>query len=499
MVLGRIAADHGNWRAAVDLFRDAGDLAADASARAAGWTQQARCLIALNRQDEARSVADRAEALLVANLDDAADPLALDTLGAVRSRTGDLTGAARLFERAVALRPDAPAYLYNLGLARQFIGDLDGAEEAYDRVLAVDPMHARALSAIVSLRRQTTERNLLPGLTSLFRDDDPDAGRQQAIGHAIAKTHEDMGEPLASLDWLKRAKAGRRRLVGSPLENDNRLFAAALKTTSGVTSRVEDSQPVFIVGLPRSGTTLVDRILSSHPDIASVGELSDFSNHVKRMVETASPRVLDEDTLIAARGLDRDELGRRYLASLASQPRAPRPGGAECDRRLIDKMPLNIFYAGLIHEALPNARILCLRRHPVDSALANYRQLFATDFPYYDYALDLADTGRYYALFDGLVAHWRETLPPNRFTEVRYEDVVADLETQARRLIAFLGLEWDPICLDFHKNAAPVATASSVQVRSPVYSSSVGRWRSYGEAIRPLLDALDAAGIAYQS
>ncbi|CAN5399006.1 hypothetical protein BH10PSE2_BH10PSE2_13370 [soil metagenome] len=498
MVLGRIAVDHANWRAAGDLFREAGDLAAAGSDRAAGWAQQARCLIALNRQDEARVVADKAEAALRGE-PESPDPSftldtphTLDTLGAVRSRTGDLAGALALFERASAARPANPAFLYNLGLARQFNGDLDGAEHALKAVLALDPEHARALSALVSLRRQTTESNALPALIALFRDDDPDPARQQALGHAIAKTHEDLGEATASLAWLARAKAGRRRRVGSPLDSDRRLFAAAKRTLAGHRARIDSAQPLFIVGLPRSGTTLVDRILSSHPDIASVGELSDFSNHVKRMADTASPRVLDEATLTAATGLDRDELGRRYLATLARQPQ-----GGNGDGRLIDKMPLNVFYAGLIHEAMPNARILCLRRHPVDSALANYRQLFATDFPYYDYALDMADAGRYYALFDDLAAHWRETLPADRYTEVHYEAVVADLESEARRLIAFVGLDWDPACLEFHDNAAPVATASSVQVRSPIYSSSVGRWRRYGEAIRPLLDVLDQAGIAY--
>ena len=488
MVLGRIAADHANWRAAAHLFGEAAGLSADNPSRIAAMVQQARCLIAINRQDEARDIADRAEVLLSPT----ADPLTLDTLGVVRSRTGDLAGAVRLFERAVAARPSVAAYLYNLGLARQFNGDLDGAEAAYDRVLALEPTHARVLSAVTSLRRQTPENNRLSVLIPLFKDDDPDTARQQHLGHAIARTYEDMGEPIASLDWLGRAKAGRRRKVGSPIDHDRDVFHAAGRTVSGNLSGIADSQPVFIVGLPRSGTTLVDRILSSHPDISSVGELSDFSSIVKRLADTPSDRVMDVDTLTAACDLDRAEIGRRYLAALRAQPRAD--GG---DARLIDKMPLNVVYAGLIHEALPHARIICLRRHPVDSALANYRQLFATDFPYYDYGLDLADAGRYYAMFDSLVAHWRAVLPANRFTEVRYEAVVADLETEARRLIDFIGLDWDSACLDFHRNAAPVATASSVQVRSPIYSSSVGRWRRYGEGLKPLLDALDEAGIAY--
>lgn len=495
MVLGRIAADHANWRAAAALFAEAAERAGDGAGRAAGWAQAARCLIALNRTGDARRAIDRAEA----EADETASPITLDTLGAAQTRTGDLARAVRLFERAVAARPDNAAFRMNLGLARQFNGDLEGAGAAYEAALALAPDQARPLSALVSLRRQTAQDNRLKTLTSLFRDDDPDPARQQHLGHALAKTHEDLGDPVASLDWLGRAKAGRRARVGSPIEEDRRLFAASRETrpahSGGARSEVTDDTPVFIVGLPRSGTTLVDRILSSHAEVVSMGELADFSTEVKRLAETPSPRVLDVETLEAARALDHSELGRRYLAAVADQARrAGEPAGV---LRRIDKMPLNVFYAGLIHQALPNARVLCLRRHPVDSALANYRQLFATDFPYYDFALDLADAGRYYAMFDDLVGHWRETLPPDRFTEVAYEDVVADMEGQARRMIAFLGLDWDPACLDFHTNAAPVATASSVQVRSPIYSSSVGRWRRYGEGLKPLLDVLDAAGIAY--
>lgn len=490
MVLGRIAADHANWRAAAALFAEAAGLSADNAGRAAGWAQEARCLIALNRTDEARIAIDRAEAAL----DEGASPLTLDTLGAARTRTGDLAGAVSLFERAVAARPDSAAFQCNLGLARQFNGDLEGAQTAYEAALAIDPDQVRALSALVSLRRQTAEDNRLAALQALFRDDDPDPARQQHLGHAIARTFEDLGDPVASLDWLGRAKAGRRAKVGSPIETDRRVFEAARTTTTGVVSDLADDTPVFIVGLPRSGTTLVDRILSSHAEVVSMGELADFSTQVKRLAETPSPRVLDVETLEAARNIDRSELGRRYLAAVEGQDTRTGVGAA---RRRIDKMPLNVFYAGLIHEALPNARILCLRRHPVDSALANYRQLFATDFPYYDYALDLADVGRYYAMFDGLVGHWRETLPSERFAEVAYEDVVADTEAQARRLVDWLGLDWDPACLAFHSNAAPVATASSVQVRSPIYASSVGRWRRYGDGLKPLLDALDVAGIAY--
>ena len=160
----------------------------------------------------------------------------------------------------------------------------------------------------------------------------------------------------------------------------------------------------------------------------------------------------------------------------------------------VDKLPLNFFYIGFIHFALPNAKIVCLRRQPLDSCLSLYRQLFAVTFSYYNFTYDLADIGRYYVFFDRLLAHWRRVLP-GKVLEVSYESLVADQEPTTRALLDFCGLRWEPQCLDFHTNAAPVATASSVQVRAPLYGTAVGRWRRYAAQLEPLIAQLRAAGI----
>jgi hypothetical protein len=221
--------------------------------------------------------------------------------------------------------------------------------------------------------------------------------------------------------------------------------------------------------------------------VTSAGELSNFSLMLKRAAGTPSNLVMDAETFGAAGKVDMARLGADYVASTR-----PLTGATP---RFVDKMPLNIFYAGLIHRALPNARIVCLRRDPMDVCLSNFRQLFATGFSYYNYAYDLEDVARYYVGFDALVAHWRSVLPADRFLEIGYEDLVADQEARTRALLAFCGLPWDARCLSFHENAAPVATASSVQVRQPLYSSSVGRWRRHGEGLAPLRAILRAAGL----
>jgi hypothetical protein len=263
------------------------------------------------------------------------------------------------------------------------------------------------------------------------------------------------------------------------------LFASAKETTQTtlVTPQLsEDVTPVFIVGLPRTGTTLVDRILSSHSEVVSAGELNIFAELIKSAAGTPSNLVMDSETFMQANALDLPEIGRSYL----EQTRAQAQGAAY----MVDKMPLNFFYAALIHRALPNARIIALRRGAMDSCLSNFRQLFSTQFSFYNYTFDLSDTAEFYRGFDSLMTHWRENLPNDRFMEVHYEDIVFDQENQTRRLLEFCGLPWEEACLRFHENAAPVSTASSVQVRQPLYSGSIGRWKKYGDKLDGLREAL---------
>lgn len=466
-LMGVIAADHGNAGRAAELFEKAALLDPQ---EARGHAFLARAKLGLNDAPGARAAVGRAIALAPA------DALTMDTIGVVLARLGDHAGALAWFERATAIAPGVAAYWYNLGVSREFLGDFAAAEAALLTSLGLDKDQPRAWWTLTGLRRQTPQDGRTGDLERLFAGAGRDPVAAQQLGHALAKTWEDLGEPLKALDWLGRAKAPRRAETGYRPQADEGLFEAAAAARLAPGPGAASERPVFIVGLPRTGTTLLDRILSSHRQVVSAGELNALGLALKRMSGAPSPLMLDPPTFGAAGGVDPRALGEAYLA--ATDDLAP-PGKT----RLIDKMPLNVLYAGLIHQALPQARIICLRRHPLDAVLANYRQLFATEFPYYDYALSLEDTARYYVLFDRLVAHWRARLPADRFTEVAYEDLVADLEGAARRLVGFLGLDWDPACLGFHENAAPVSTASAVQVRSPIYASSVGRWKHYGAAL----------------
>ena len=480
-LLGILTADHGNHTKAVELFDRA--LANDGT-HAGALAQKARSLIALLERNRAVETAEAAAAL------QPSDAHTLDTLGVVFSRAGLHAQAVALSEAAIRADPEPANYHYNLGAALQFVGRMDEARAAYEACLARAPNDTRALSAIVQITKQTAQANDLPRLEVAFAATASNPDDALRVGHALAKAHEDMGHADEALAWLKRAKAGKWASISYDPAQDTALFETAMtladrfaeRTGAGATG----GQPIFIVGMPRTGTTLVDRILSGHSLVTSAGELADFGLALKRLAQTPSNLVLDAETLAASARVDPAALGEAYLGRVKAT--------LGLTGRFIDKLPLNILYAPAILAALPNARILCLRRHPADTVLSNYRQLFATQFPYYNYAYDLEACARYYVGFDRMVRHFRETLPAGRFREIHYERIVADIEGETRAMLDFCSLDFEPACVAFHENTAPVATASSAQVREPLYTRSLGRWKRYEAGLAPALDVLEAAG-----
>ncbi len=479
-LLAMIAAEHGNFGKALEVLDRALGFAPD---RPDYHAQRGRCLVALRRPREAFEAATRAFEL------GPADALTLDTIGVVMTRTGAHAEALEPFRRAVARDADKAAYRYNLGASLQFLGRFDEAQAAYRQALSIDPGMYRAWTALAQVARAPFTAEEVAALERRLEREGLSADAELHLCHALAKQNEDVGRYAEAFGYLERGKRRKRATLDYSFDEDRELFAAAERTVDvlGPGRPGHDSaEPIFIVGMPRTGTTLVERILSSHPDVFAAGELTNFALILKRAARTGSNRVLDAETLAASAAVDPAEVGRAYVESTR-----PRTGKTP---RFIDKMPLNFLYAALIRRALPKAKIICLRRNPLDACLSNFRQLFATAFSYYNYSYDLLDTGRYYVLFDALARHWCEALGAN-YTEVRYEDVVGSTEREARRLVEFCGLAWDPACLAFQDNAAPVATASAVQVRQPIYRSAVERWRKYEREIEPLKRLLASAGL----
>lgn len=478
-VLGKIAADHNNHNKALELFEKACGLSPNNEYCQAYYAQM---LTLSGDQIKAKRHADFCAELTIN------DHHIADMLGVVYTRTGFHELAVPWFKKAVALKSNIANYHYNLGASLQFTGDFEGADTAYKACLALDSVNYRALSSLAQLNKQPANSPLMAQLEAAFSKAAGDADAQLHLGHAIAKCLEDNGEYSSSLEWLHKAKAGKQS--GASAVDFARIIAGLkVLPADRADNGIEDS-PIFIVGLPRTGTTLVDRIIGSHSQVHSAGELSLFGNLIKQAAKTPSNLSLDSETIAVAANFDSatfEQIGREYLSLTKELSR----GAA----RITDKMPLNFLYCGLILEALPNAKIIVLRRNPMDSCLSNYRQLLTTQQAYYAYTYDLLETAKFYCLFDELMTHWTKTLPEDRFMQVHYEDIVFSQLEQTERLLEFCGLGWEDACLNFHENDAPVSTASSVQVRQPLYSGSIGRWQRYGTQLDELERYLNEQGI----
>lgn len=453
------------------------------SARADYGAQWARALSAARLTREAVEAADAAAAL------SPDDPMTLDTLGVVYSQTNAHSKAAEMFRQVAALRPDGASFRFNLATSLTFSGDTAAAEQEYEACLARDPRYWKAHLALAQLRKQRVEDNHVPRLQSLVQQNAGDATGEMYLHLALSKEYEDLGERERSFEHLQTGKAAGRSTRSYSFERDAALFKAlelGCPKPSPTSVGHGSSEPIFVIGMPRSGTTLVDRILSSHPQVHSAGELQNFGAILKRASGSRTPHLLDPDTIARSISLDWERVGAAYIDST-------RPGTGHTPR-FIDKLPHNFFYVGHIARALPQARIICLRRNPMDTCLSNFRQLFAQTSPYYDYSFDLLDTGRYYVMFDRLMAHWQRVLP-GRILEIDYETIVDAQEASTRRLLEFCGLPWDAACLRFEQNEAPVSTASAVQVREPIYRSALQRWKRYEMQLAGLRSLLEEAGI----
>jgi tetratricopeptide (TPR) repeat protein len=486
---GVIAAHNGQIKKSVDIFHKAIALAPTNAEYLAELGKQ---LIALRDIPAALRSARQALALTPTSA-----PV-LNTLGTVFSHCGDHTTGLACFERATqVLRDDSTAagkrwqadLYFNFGASLQFAGRIDAAEQAYEQAIARQPGMYKAHSALSLLRPQTPTSNHLARLQAL-RTSIASPQEQLHLGHALAKEQEDLqlySDSLSTLAWAKQAQA---QQAAYSAQMDAAIFAAVRATFTtqflATPSHGCDSpEPIFIVGMPRTGTTLVEQILSSHSQVHAAGELQYFPLLVKRMTASPSIEVVDAETFQRSGQLDAATLGAAYIDSARTH--------TGHSAHFIDKLPLNFLYLGLIKRALPKAKLICLRRDPMDTCLSNYRQLFATNFRYYHYNYDLLDCGRYFIQFDALMRHWREALPGAVY-EVQYETLVAEPEAVTRKLLAHCGLAWEANCLDFHQRQTSVATPSAVQVRQGIYTSSVERWRRYGDALQPLYDMLRSAG-----
>ena len=414
---------------------------------------------------------------------------ALTILGQVLHETDRYEDAITVLERALKSNPKSPEALNFYGVALKSVGRLD---EARDHIVKALKMSSGMWGGYANLNdlvdfSKGVGAELFDQMDTIFEsakntDTDPFIPLHFAYGKAL----EDRGEHERALKhYITGGRLKRAQLEYN--EEETFGFFSAIRDAfpkevfeNRKYDGIEDDRPVFIIGMPRSGSTLVEQILSSHPDVYGAGEVKYLSRALGQMRDRFPslpkfPQMMDKIT-----PAQMDILAKKYLDALSV--------GADGAKRITDKLLTNYFFVGLIHLLYPKAKFVNTQRDPVDTCLSGFTKLFKDDMPH---SYDLQELGRYYGQYRLMMEHWEKVLPKGVLTTVQYEDVVADTEKEAKALIEFIGLDWDPKCVDFHKSNRPVKTASVAQVRKPIYNTSVKRWKKYGAGLQPLADAID--------
>ena len=400
------------------------------------------------------------------------------------ARSGRHNEAIETYGRATELKPDWPAGYLGLGNALKTVGRQAEAIAAYRRAAVLRPDQSEAWWSLSNLKTFRFEDAEIEAMERQLESPAlPDEARVQ-FSFALAKAREDRGEPARAFELYELGNRTRRRLENyDPVQTEvinERIIdvfdADFLARHAGCGH--PDPAPIFVVGLPRSGSTLIEQILASHSQVDATHELPEVGRLIQGINRERKDRVTYPEAVRDFNDAAWAALGRSYI----DETRRYRRGAPY----FVDKMPNNFASIGLIALALPNARIINTRRHPLDTCLSCYKQLFAKGQPF---TYDLVELGEYYLQYERLMAHWHAVLP-GRVLDVQYESVVTDLPAETRRLLEFCGLPWEDACLRYYETERAIRTASSEQVRRPIYDSSVGVWRQYTRELAPLIDIL---------
>ncbi|TIX50693.1 tetratricopeptide repeat-containing sulfotransferase family protein [Alteraurantiacibacter aquimixticola] len=416
--------------------------------------------------------------------DDADNAEARHVLAQLAHERDHFDAAVKLMERAVELSPENPELRNFYGVTLKSVGRLDEARDQLRKAIELEPNNYGSYSTLNDLVDFSEEKELYEKLQELMKDIDPETPeRNIPLYYAYAKALDDNGKKAEALKYyISGGKMKREQLAYDEAESAKffddikKAFPAKLFKNRPFAGNDID-RPVFIVGMPRSGSTLAEQIISAHPEVHGAGEVKHFSKAVHQLRDrfpslSAYPAIMGE----------MDE--RQYALLADTYLKAISQGAGNCSR-VTDKLLTNYFFCGLINILYPNAKIINTRRNPVDTCLSAFTKLFKDDMPH---SYDLGELGQYYQRYAALMDHWQKVLPKGAMMTVQYEDVVADTEAKAREIIDFIGLEWDPACLEFHTSKRPVKTASVAQVRKPIYKTAVERWRKYGNGLKPLID-----------
>lgn len=484
-LLGIIEAELGTYTKATALINKASKLQPTAEY----FAHLAKCHAMIGDSVKTYEAVQNAQQYAISNA------LTLDTLGVALSRLGDHETAISYFKQALAIKPQASFY-YNLGSSQTFAGDFDGARASYEKAIELEPLFYQAHSSLSHLGGINHERNHIDRLLTVLPKMQH-VNSKLHIAHALAREYDAIGEYQKGFDLLEQTKAQKRQQLNYQFSQDKALFDALkagfnAQTVAQIKQHQQSSpdenaaQPIFVTGMPRSGTTLIERVITNHNEVASAGELQEFAIAIKKAAKTPSQHILDPETIEAALQQNLQSIGQDYLASL--------PHILDGAKRFVDKMPLNVLNAGFIIGALSRAKVICVIRNPMDTIWGNYKQLFSLSDTYYNYAFDQVDTAQYYCEFVRLAEYWQQAFP-KQFKIVRYDDFVRQPEVIGKEFVEFCGLDFEPSLLDITQNTSAVATASSVQVRSAINTKSLGQWRNYASCLEEAKKVVISQGV----
>ena len=419
-------------------------------------------------------------------------PRYLDMAATTYTNIGLPERAWPLYKKASELQTEADLFRANLAACSVYFGKIEEAGELYRGLLAKNPNHQRNHYYLSRLARAKNADHV-EQMKNILNSTNQSPDKNVFIYYALGKELEDLSRWDEAFEYYKKAGDAVTGVANYNIRSDEKLIDTVIDICTGkwlVQNATQDStdarekSPLFILGLPRTGTTLTERIISSHSQVHSVGETQYLEMAVRTVSGVQSRERMNLEMLEALRTKDvvpiADEYYRLVEYLLGEEP------------MFVEKLPYNFLYLGFIVKAFPQAKIVHLKRNPMDACFAMYKQVFTHVFKF---SYSLENLGRYYVAYDRLIRHWRTVLG-DRLIEVEYEAIVADQERETRFLLDKIGLPFEQACLEFNMNRAPSATASSVQVREKIHTQSVNKWKNFASQLQPLKNQLEMAGIA---
>lgn len=439
----------------------------------------------LLRNDEAIALLEKYKGMLPDS------PLYLDMAGTLYNTMGKPLQAVPLFEMAVKLQPNVLFFLSHLAAAYVFVGETEKAKAIYKKLLLKNPNHQRN-HFYLSRLETATDSGHVDQMKAILKQEHKPASENVFLNYALGKELEDLQNWDEAFDFYKRAADGVKAVLNYRVEQDEALIEQVIRSCdggwyqakTGLTRKISgDKKPIFLVGLPRTGTTLAEQILAGHSKIESIGETQYFELVLRMNSGVRGPGKMTPEMIRSLISFDLNELGRQYL------DKAKYLWGDK--EYFIDKLPHNYLYLGFFAAAFPDSPIIWIKRNPMDACLAMFKQLF---MGVYEFTFDFDDLARYYVMYEKLYGHWKNILG-QRIIEIEYENLVKDIAAETSEAFAKMNLEYEADCIDFNKNITASSTASSVQVREKIHSRSVMKWKRFEKHLEPLRQKLETRGI----